>query len=246
MADTPNGLELRNLEVNYGAVRALKGVSLTVGKGQIVALLGANGAGKSTTLRAASGLVKPTSGSMFFFGTDITKFSAKEMVGLGLAHSPEGRRIFTGLTVEENLILGAAKRNDKREILADARKYMNMFPILEQRKRQLAGLLSGGEQQMLALARALMSRPSLLLLDEPSLGIAPLVAKSIFQTLSELRSQGVTILVVEQNVNLALSIADRAYVMRTGEVALEGSAKELQNNPRVVQAYLGTNEAADL
>jgi branched-chain amino acid transport system ATP-binding protein len=224
---TATALEIRNLEVNYGAVRALKGVTLTVREGEVVALLGANGAGKSTTLRAISGLVKPRAGTMDVFGAGLTKLNPTQIVARGVAHCPEGRRVFTGLTVLENLRLGASQRNDA-DIQADLEKMLTMFPILGERRKQTAGTLSGGEQQMLALGRALMSRPKLLLLDEPSLGLAPLIVRGIFRTLETL-----------QNVKLALQLADRAYVLRTGTITLTGSAAELRDDERVANAYLG-------
>ncbi|MCL6527633.1 MAG: ABC transporter ATP-binding protein [Thermaceae bacterium] len=231
-------LELQGLEVAYGAVRALKGVSLEVYPGEVVTLLGANGAGKSTTLRAISGLVRPRAGSISFMGEPLTRLSPVQIVRRGIAHCPEGRRVFAGLSVHENLLLGASGRRD-RSIGEDIQRMFGLFPILLERRNQAAGTLSGGEQQMLALARALMSRPKLLLLDEPSLGLAPLVVRSIFGTLKALKAAGTTILLVEQNVNLALELADRAYVLRTGQVALEGQAKELQGDERVARAYLG-------
>ncbi|GEM88072.1 ABC transporter ATP-binding protein [Meiothermus granaticius] len=231
-------LELQGLEVAYGAVRALKGVSLEVYPGEVVTLLGANGAGKSTTLRAISGLVRPRAGSISFMGEPLTRLSPVQIVRRGIAHCPEGRRVFAGLSVHENLLLGASGRRD-RGIGEDIQRMFGLFPILLERRNQAAGTLSGGEQQMLALARALMSRPKLLLLDEPSLGLAPLVVRSIFGTLKALKAAGTTILLVEQNVNLALELADRAYVLRTGQVALEGQAKELQGDERVARAYLG-------
>ncbi len=242
VAPSPLGLEVSDLQVQYGAVRALKGITLSVRSGEIVALLGANGAGKSTTLKAISGLIRAKSGQLCYRGASLERLSATAIVGLGIAHCPEGRRVFTGLTVMENLTLGGVRRSDKAAVQADVERFMAMFPILGQRRKQTAGTLSGGEQQMLALARALMSRPSLLLLDEPSLGLAPLVIKTIFQTLSALREDGVTMLLVEQNVNLALGIADRAYVLRTGQITLEGKASELRDNPAVAAAYLGSGE----
>jgi branched-chain amino acid transport system ATP-binding protein len=237
-------LEIRNLEVNYGAVKALKGVTLTVREGEVVALLGANGAGKSTTLRAISGLVKPRAGTVDVFGQSLVsaglaRLNPTQIVARGVAHCPEGRRVFTGLTVLENLRLGASQRSDATGIQSDLEKMLTMFPILSERRKQTAGTLSGGEQQMLALARALMSRPKLLLLDEPSLGLAPLIVQGIFRTLETLRSEGVTILLVEQNVKLALQLADRAYVLRTGTITLTGSAAELRDDERVANAYLG-------
>ncbi len=233
-------LKLGQLEVNYGAVRALKNVSLEVKSGEVVALLGANGAGKSTTLRAISGLVKAKSGSISYANQPISKLNPTQIVALGISHTPEGRRVFPGMTVLENLRLGASQRVDKENIQSDVDRMFDMFPILSERKTQTAGTLSGGEQQMLALTRALMNRPKMLLLDEPSLGIAPLIVRQIFATLAELKKSGTTILLVEQNVNIALNLADRAYVLRTGEIVLEGSASELRaNSERVAQAYLG-------
>lgn len=239
-------LRLDQLEVNYGAVRALKGVSLEVQPGEVVALLGANGAGKSTTLRAISGLIKPRSGSIHYVSQNINRLNPTQIVALGLAHCPEGRRVFPGMTVLENLRLGASQRRDRQHIEADFERMFTMFPILRERKLQTAGTLSGGEQQMLALARALMNRPRMLLLDEPSLGIAPLVIRQIFGTLAELKRQGTTILLVEQNANLALELADRAYVLRTGEIVLSGPTSELRaDHERVAQAYLGGGSQAE-
>jgi branched-chain amino acid transport system ATP-binding protein len=233
-------LKLENLVVNYGSVRALKNVSLEVKAGEVVALLGANGAGKSTALRAISGLVKAKSGSIIYANQIIARLNPTQIVALGVSHSPEGRRVFPSMTVLENLRLGASQRKDQENIQADLERMFEMFPILRERKSQTAGTLSGGEQQMLALTRALMNRPKMLLLDEPSLGIAPLIVRQIFATLTDLKNTGTTILLVEQNVNLALALADRAYVLRTGEIVLEGSASELRaNSERVAQAYLG-------
>ena len=239
-------LKLEHLEVNYGAVRALKNVSLEVREGEVVALLGANGAGKSTTLKAISALIKAKAGSISYAGQNISKLNPTQIVALGISHSPEGRRVFPGMTVLENLRLGASQRSDKENINSDFEKMFNMFPILQSRKSQTAGTLSGGEQQMLALARALMNRPKMLLLDEPSLGLAPLVIRQIFSTLKDLKTQGTTILLVEQNVNLALELADRAYVLRTGEIVLEGAANDLRaNQEKVAQAYLGGGHQPD-
>ena len=239
-------LKLEHLEVNYGAVRALKNVSLEVREGEVVALLGANGAGKSTTLKAISALIKAKAGSISYAGQNISKLNPTQIVALGISHSPEGRRVFPGMTVLENLRLGASQRSDKENINSDFEKMFNMFPILQSRKSQTAGTLSGGEQQMLALARALMNRPKMLLLDEPSLGIAPLVIRQIFSTLKDLKTQGTTILLVEQNVNLALELANRAYVLRTGEIVLEGAASDLRaNQEKVAQAYLGGGHQPD-
>jgi len=235
-------LRVDNLEVNFGAVRALKGVSLDVYEGEVIALVGANGAGKSTTLRSISGLARAKSGTVAFAGTVINKRTAPQIVRLGIAHSPEGRRLFGGLSVAENLRLGACTRSDPEGVARDTEKMFVLFPILRERWRQLAGTLSGGEQQQLALARALMAAPRLLLLDEPSLGVAPLLVRHIFDALAELKRQGMTMLLVEQNIALALELADRAYVLRTGKVALSGIASELRVDDRVAQAYLGAAE----
>jgi branched-chain amino acid transport system ATP-binding protein len=232
-------LHVESLEVRFGAVRALKGVSIDVDQGEVVALVGANGAGKSTTLRTISGLSRPRSGSIIFAGKSIGGRQPAQIVRFGIAHSPEGRRLFGALTVAENLRLGACTRSDSDEITRDTERLFALFPILKQRWRQLAGTLSGGEQQQLALARALMAKPRLLLLDEPSLGVAPLLVRHIFDALGELKQQGVTMLLVEQNIKLALELADRAYVLRTGSIALSGSSAELRDSDRVTQAYLG-------
>jgi branched-chain amino acid transport system ATP-binding protein len=233
-------LSVEALRVDYGPVKAVRGVSLEVGAGEVVALLGANGAGKSTILRTISGLMRPRSGQIRLAGQPIQRLSPSRIVRLGIAHAPEGRRVFGGLTVAENLRLGAVGRDDRAAVPADRERMYALFPVLRERTRQTAGTLSGGEQQMLSLARALMAAPRLLLLDEPSLGIAPIIVHSIFATLTELKRQGVTMLLVEQNINVALDLADRAYVLRTGEVGLAGSAAELRGNyDRVAQAYLG-------
>ncbi|AZI44896.1 ABC transporter ATP-binding protein (plasmid) [Deinococcus psychrotolerans] len=236
-------LALQNLYVNYGAVSALRGVSLHLHAGEVVALLGANGAGKSTTLRAISNLIKVASGQILLDGSPLTGLSPTEVVARGVAHCPEGRRVFGGMSVLENLRLGASVRSDSEGIKSDTERMLSLFPILAERRSQAAGTLSGGEQQMLALARALMARPRLLLLDEPSLGVAPLIIKEIFKILRELRETGVTILLVEQNARAALGLADRAYVLRTGSVALSGSAAELSQSEEVAQAYLGGGAA---
>ena len=236
-------LALNDLHVSYGAVSALRGVSLHLYAGEVVALLGANGAGKSTTLRAISGLIKATSGQILLEGAPLTGLNPTDIVARGVAHCPEGRRVFGGMSVMENLRLGASVRSDTDGIRQDTERMLNLFPILAERRGQAAGTLSGGEQQMLALARALMARPRLLLLDEPSLGVAPLIVKAIFNTLRELRETGVTILLVEQNARAALGLADRAYVLRTGSVALSGSAAELSASDEVAQAYLGDGAA---
>ena len=242
MATAEPLLRVDNLEVNFGAVRALKGVSLEVREGEVIALVGANGAGKSTTLRSISGLARAKSGTVTFAGNVINKRTAPQIVRLGIAHSPEGRRLFGGLSVAENLRLGACTRTDPDGVARDTENMFVLFPILRERWRQLAGTLSGGEQQQLALARALMAAPRLLLLDEPSLGVAPLLVRHIFDALAELKRQGMTMLLVEQNIALALNLADRAYVLRTGKVALSGIASELRVDDRVAQAYLGAAE----
>jgi branched-chain amino acid transport system ATP-binding protein len=235
----PNLLEVSDLHVSYGAIKALKGVSLALGEGEIVALIGANGAGKTSTLRAVSGMLKPASGSVKLRGAEIAGCKANELVPRGLAHAPEGRGIFLNLTVEENLDLGAFLRRDKDGIAADREKSFGHFPVLKERRKQRAGTLSGGEQQMLAIARALMSRPKLLLLDEPSLGLAPQVVENIFRILGEVNRQGVSILLVEQNAHLALSMAHFAYVLETGEISMAGTGKLLLESPDVRRAYLG-------
>jgi branched-chain amino acid transport system ATP-binding protein len=228
------------LEVTYGSVAAVKGIDLVVGEGEVVALLGANGAGKSTTLRTISGLIRPRSGTIRFGGERIDRLPPARIVRLGIAHCPEGRRVFGGLTVAENLRLGAAARADRASLAADRERMYQLFPILRERIHQPAGTLSGGEQQMLALARAMMAHPTLLLLDEPSLGIAPIVVQAIFRTLAELKEAGVAMLVVEQNMSLALDLADRAYVLTTGAVSIYGAAADLKANyEAVAAAYLG-------
>ncbi len=233
-------LEIRNLTVNYGAITALHDVSLRVEAGSIVTLIGGNGAGKTTTLRAISGMVKPKSGRILFEGRDITGVPAHKLVGQGLAHSPEGRMVFANLTVLENLRMGAYLQRDKAVIARELEFVFATFPRLQERAAQLAGTLSGGEQQMLAIGRALMSRPKCLLLDEPSLGIAPLLVKSIFAQIVELnRVRGLTILLVEQNANLALEISRRGYVLETGRVILADDAAKLRADPQVRDAYLG-------
>ena len=236
----PALLEIQNLEVSYGAIQALRGVSLEVQAGQVVALIGANGAGKTTTLRAVSGMVRASKGSQLTFdGQPIGKLKPNELLARGLAHAPEGRGIFLNLTVLENLDLGAFLRRDTAAIDADRERLFGIFPRLKERASQVAGTLSGGEQQMLAIARALMSRPRLLLLDEPSLGLAPQVTQLIFQTLAEVNRQGVSLLLVEQNAALALQLAHRAYVLETGEVTMRGTGQELLASPDVRKAYLG-------
>ena len=232
-------LELQDLQVSYGGIQALKGISLTVEQGQIVTLIGANGAGKSTTLRAISGLEKVKAGKIIYEGVDITGKPSKYMVEKGLVMSPEGRRIFPDMTVLENLKIGAYLRRDKEQIAKDLEHMYELFPRLKERSWQMAGTLSGGEQQMLAVGRALMSKPRLLMLDEPSLGLAPLVVKDIFSIIHTIRDEGVTVLLIEQNANAALKIADRGYVLETGHITLEGTGRELLTNEAVRAAYLG-------
>jgi len=237
-------LEVRDLHVFYGSIEALKGVSLDAEEGQIVAILGGNGAGKTTTLRAISGLVRPRTGTITFQGRDIIGVAAHAIVGLGLGHVPEGRRIFTILSVEENLNLGAYLiRSQGALIRARKAAVYRLFPRLAERKHQLAGTLSGGEQQMLAIGRALMSDPRVLMLDEPSLGLSPLLARSVLKTVREIADSGTTVLLVEQNARQALAIADRAYVIETGRIVLEGEASVLAGDERVQKAYLGGFEA---
>ena len=235
---TPIILDLQEINVSYGGIQALKKVNLTIKKGEVVTLVGANGAGKTTTLKAISKMLNPQSGNIIYQGRNINRRQGYEMLELGLAHCPEGRRILAKQTVFDNLMLGAYVRGDKN-IKTDISQQFNLFPRLAQRRNQLAGTLSGGEQQMLAIARALMSRPKLLLLDEPSLGLAPGIVKEIFTIIQNLRTTGVTILLVEQNANLALKIADRGYVLEAGSVILTGAASDLIKNEKVKQAYLG-------
>ncbi len=232
-------LDVAEISVSYGAITALKGVSLSVGKGEVVALIGANGAGKTSTLRAVSGMLKPIAGHIRLRGQDVTGLKSNQLVPMGLAHAPEGRGIFPNLTVQENLDLGAYLRRDTAEIAADLEKSFGLFPRLKERRAQLAGTLSGGEQQMLSISRALMSRPTLLLLDEPSLGLAPQVTQTIFRILREVNAQGMSILLVEQNAHLALELAHWAYVLETGEIAMQGTGKELLASEAIRKAYLG-------
>jgi branched-chain amino acid transport system ATP-binding protein len=231
-------LEVRRLEVAYGGIKAVKGIDLEVRDGELVTLIGANGAGKTTTLKALAGLVKPRSGVVQYNGRDVTGMAAHELVRLGLALVPEGRGVFGRLTIEENLAMGAYTRRD-REIAKDYDRAYGLFPRLAERRRQLAGTLSGGEQQMLAIARALMSRPRLLLLDEPSMGLAPLMVQKIFETIRNVAAEGVTLLLVEQNARLALEVCSRGYVMETGTIALADDSRALLTNPQVRRAYLG-------
>jgi branched-chain amino acid transport system ATP-binding protein len=235
----PPMLTVEDVKVHYGAIQALRGVSLEVGKGEVVALIGANGAGKTSTLRAVSGMLKPSGGKITLAGQNITGMKAHQLVPKGMAHAPEGRGIFPNLTVQENLDLGAYLRRDTDAIAADQEKSFGLFPVLKERRKQLAGTLSGGEQQMLAIARALLSRPQLLLLDEPSLGLAPQVTETIFRTLKEVNATGMSILLVEQNAHLALSMAHYGYVLETGEVVMAGKGKALLDSPEVRKAYLG-------
>jgi len=232
-------LQIEGLAVRYGNVEALHGISLQVGEGEIVTILGANGAGKSTTLRTVSGLLKPAAGAIRFAGSPVHHLPAHKLVGMGIAQSPEGRRIFGTLTVRENLALGAFTRDDAAGIAESEQKVFGLFPVLRERSQQLAGTLSGGEQQMLAIGRALMARPRLLLLDEPSLGLAPLLVKTIFQTIRQINRTGVTVLLVEQNARAALKLAHRGYVMEVGRIVLEDSASALLSDPKVQGAYLG-------
>ncbi len=232
-------LEVENLNVFYGAIHALQGISFSVDRGEIVTLIGANGAGKSTTLRTISGLLRPRTGSVRFEGQDITTLPAEQIVQLGVSHVPEGRKIFAPLTVRENLLMGAYTRNDRSEIDQSLEQVFASFPRLRERISQLGGTLSGGEQQMLATGRGLMSRPTMLLLDEPSMGLSPILVEEIFRIIVEINRQGTSILLVEQNAQMALAIAHRAYVLETGRIVLAGSAKEISDDPQVKKSYLG-------
>ena len=232
-------LELKNVHAYYGHIHALKGISLTVEEGEIVTLIGANGAGKSTTLRTISGLVRPRVGEVLFLGRPIHRLPAHEIVALGIGHVPEGRRVFPRLTVEENLEIGAYLENDPKVVQERKEKVFALFPRLYERRNQKGGTLSGGEQQMLAIGRALMQNPRILLMDEPSMGLAPVLVDFIFETIQNLNKEGKTILLVEQNARLALQIAHRGYVLATGEVTLSGPARDLAQNPEVQKAYLG-------
>jgi len=232
-------LTLENISVSYGAIKALKGVSMHVEQGEVVTLIGANGAGKTTTLRTVTGLLSPTEGRVLFEGQEISGKPTHQLVARGISMSPEGRGVFANLTVRENLQMGAYLKKNKAEIAQDLERGFRMFPRLKERESQKAGTLSGGEQQMLAMARALMSRPRLLLLDEPSLGLAPLVVHTIFEAIDEIRGEGTTILLVEQNAHAALKHSDRAYVLETGRIVMEGPSKDLAADPRIKEAYLG-------
>lgn len=232
-------LKVENLEVYYGMIQAIKGISFEVNEGEVIALIGANGAGKTTILHTITGLIGAKAGSIIFEGADLTKTPAHKIVSMGMAHVPEGRRIFQELTVFENLKLGAYTRSSKSEIEETIQMVYSKFPRLKERKEQIAGTLSGGEQQMLAMGRALMSHPKIILMDEPSMGLSPLYVNEIFKIIQEISSSGTTVLLVEQNAKKALSIANRAYVLETGKVVLEGQAKELINDDSIKKAYLG-------
>lgn len=232
-------LEVRDIHAYYGNIHALKGVSLTVDKGEVVTLIGGNGAGKTTTLRSISGLLQPRAGAIYFEGENLADYAAHQLVSKGIAMVPEGRGVFAKLSVAENLDMGAYHRNDREGIKQDIERMYNLFPRLGERRRQLAGTLSGGEQQMLATARALMSRPRLLLMDEPSMGLAPVLVDLIFETIEAISKEGTTILLVEQNAHMALQVASRGYVLQTGEIVLQDSARALQKDPTVQKAYLG-------
>ncbi len=232
-------LKVENLVVRYGVIEAIKGISFEVQDGEIVTLIGANGAGKTTTMHTLSGLIRPVSGKIILDGTDITHMPSHKIVAMGMAQVPERRRVFASQTVEENLDLGAYTRKDKDGVAADLKHVYALFPRLEERRNQLAGTLSGGEQQMLAMGRALMARPRILLMDEPSMGLSPLLVKEIFHIIADIHEQGTTVLLVEQNARMALAAADRAYVLENGKITLSGTGEELANGPRVKEAYLG-------
>ncbi len=232
-------LEVKDIEVYYGVIQAIKGISFEVNEGEVIALIGANGAGKTTTLQTITGLISPKKGQIMFEGQDITHVPAHKIVSMGMAHVPEGRRVFSQLSVLDNLKLGAFTRKDKEEIEETLIRVYKRFPRLEERKNQIAGTLSGGEQQMLAMGRALMSHPRILLMDEPSMGLSPIFVNEIFDIIQEVSKGGTTVLLVEQNAKKALSIADRGYVLETGRIVLEGNAKDLLDNEQVKKAYLG-------
>lgn len=232
-------LEIKDLEVYYGMIQAIKGISFEVNQGEVIALIGANGAGKTTTLQTITGMIPAKKGSITFNGVDITKIPGHKIVPMGMAHVPEGRRVFAQLTVLDNLKLGAYTRKDQKEIQESLDMVYKHFPRLEERKNQLAGTLSGGEQQMLAMGRALMSKPSIILMDEPSMGLSPIFVSEIFEIIKEISAEGTTVLLVEQNAKKALAIADRAYVLETGNIVLSGDAKELMNDESIKKAYLG-------
>ena len=232
-------LEVKDLEVYYGMIQAIKGISFEVNQGEVIALIGANGAGKTTTLHTITGLLSPKKGSVMFEGTDITKIPAHKIVSMGMAHVPEGRRVFAELSVYENLKMGAYTRKDKNEIEESLANVYKRFPRLEERRNQMAGTLSGGEQQMLAMGRALMSKPKIILMDEPSMGLSPIFVNEIFDIIQAVSESGTTVLLVEQNAKKALSIADRAYVLETGKITMSGNAKDLLEDESVKKAYLG-------
>lgn len=232
-------LEVKDLHVYYGLIQAIKGVSFEVNEGEVIALIGANGAGKTTILHTITGLLQPKEGSVLFEGTDITKIPSHKIVSMGMAHVPEGRRVFANLSVYQNLKMGAYTRKDKKEIEDKLEMVYQHFPRLQERKNQLAGTLSGGEQQMLAMGRALMSNPKMILMDEPSMGLSPLLVKEVFSIIEYCHECGITILLVEQNAKMALGIADRAYVLETGKITMSGDAKEMMENEAVKKAYLG-------
>lgn len=232
-------LEIKNLEVYYGVIQAIKGISFEVNEGEVIALIGANGAGKTTTLHAVTGLIPVKAGEIIFEGKNVTKTPGHKIVSMGMAHVPEGRRVFAQLSVYQNLKMGAYTRKDKEEIGRNLEMVYKRFPRLEERKNQMAGTLSGGEQQMLAMGRALMSQPKIILMDEPSMGLSPIFVNEIFDIIKEVSAAGTTVLLVEQNAKKALSIADRAYVLETGKITLQGDAKELMNDESVKKAYLG-------
>lgn len=239
MAESKKMLEIHDLNVHYGAIHALKGISFHLDEGEIVALIGTNGAGKSTTLNTISGLLQPSEGNFLFRGEDITAVPPQDIVKMGIIQVPEGRKIFARMTVLENLEMGAYTFNDRDQIEADIERAFSQFPRLKERQKQLGGTLSGGEQQMLAMARALMARPRLLLMDEPSMGLAPILVEQVFDIIREINDSGTTVLLVEQNAQMALSIADRGYVLETGKIVLNGTGDELLLNPQVKEAYLG-------
>jgi len=232
-------LEINELKVSYGAIQALRGINLTLTEGEIVALIGGNGAGKSTTLVTISGLIRPLSGEIRFLDEEITSIAPQDIVSRGVIHVPEGRRIFSSLTVEENLEMGAYLQKDKAAKQRDLEEVFNRFPRLKERRKQAGGTLSGGEQQMLAIARAMMAHPKLLLLDEPSMGLSPVLVEQIFDIIQSINEQGTSVLLVEQNAQMALSIADRGYVLETGKIVLSGAANDLLHDPLVIEAYLG-------
>lgn len=232
-------LEIKELEVYYGVIQAIKGISFTVNEGEVIALIGANGAGKTTTLQTITGMITPAAGEILFEGTNIAKIPGHKIVSMGMAHVPEGRRVFAELSVYENLKLGAYTRKDKNEVAETLERVYRSFPRLKERKNQLVGTLSGGEQQMLAMGRALMSKPKIVLMDEPSMGLSPILVEEIFNIIREISAGGTTVLLVEQNAKKALAIADRAYVLETGKIVLSGDAEEMLNNDSIKKAYLG-------